>query len=148
MKSHLLTVLAGTAEQAAALDMLLSEKLEVLEKLPETEKEARKLLRTLRRADKGQMRTKCILRAVQNRLEEHDEFGALSGTRENPSAAACCSRFCYAHVAVFTAGVFGKPALCLEHFHNGSYLRWLFMQRTLTIVAVPRVQRATRKTCS
>ena len=24
------------------------------------------------------MRTKCIIRAVQNRLEEHDEFGALS----------------------------------------------------------------------
>jgi hypothetical protein len=141
----------GTADTAAALDMLLSEKLETLEKLPEVrlsagflrdmflrdafwfvshcdhkkngrkdndlvsshqvlaflwsclplnetnvptiacqrnriktkfktqaEKDARKLLRTLRRADKGQMRTKCIIRAVQNRLEEHDEFGALS----------------------------------------------------------------------
>ena len=44
----------------------------------QAEKDARKLLRTLRRADKGQMRTKCIIRAVQNRLEEHDEFGALS----------------------------------------------------------------------
>lgn len=70
-------------ERAMGLAVVLQEKLQILEKLPELEKEAKNLLKELRKADKNQRKVRARIIAVENRLDEADELGQISSDSES-----------------------------------------------------------------
>ena len=72
---------AGATKNAQGLALLiglLRERLEELRRLPQLEKEARKLLRRVRRAERVTVRITLMLRALRNRHDEAIEFAEIS----------------------------------------------------------------------
>ena len=77
---------AGATKNAQGLALLiglLRERLEELQTLPKLEKEAKKLWRRTRRAEKSTVRITLMLRSLRNRHDEAIEYGEISSESDD-----------------------------------------------------------------
>ena len=73
------------SKKAASVVELLTTQLAALRKLPEAEKSAKRLLKTLRKLERLTTKALLLLKAVNNRLDEDEENHGLNGSESEES---------------------------------------------------------------